>query len=64
MELEQMELSALLMMSVLELQQARRGLDGSEEARQRLQAASARAEVAWDVTGELLARRAWLAPRV
>lgn len=64
MELEQLELAALLMVSVLELQQARQGLDGSKEARQRLEAAHARAMAAQEVAGELLTLRARLAPRV
>jgi hypothetical protein len=64
MELQQMELAALLMVSTLELQLARRGLDGSTEAWQRLEAASARHVAARDVAGELLALRARQAPRV
>jgi hypothetical protein len=63
MELMQLELAALLMVSTLELLQARRGLDGSKEARQRLAAASARHVAARDVAGELLAMRTRVAPR-
>jgi hypothetical protein len=64
MELQQLELATLLMVSTLELQQARRGLDGSTEARQRLEAASARHRAARDVAGELLTLRVRRAPRV
>ncbi|WP_224247516.1 hypothetical protein [Hyalangium gracile] len=64
MELQQLELATLLMVSTLELQQARRGLDGSAEARQRLEAASARHRAARDVACELLVMRSQLAPRV
>ena len=63
MEIEHLELAALLMVSTLELRQAQRGLDGSKEARQRLEAASARHLAARDVAGELLALRNRLAPR-
>lgn len=63
MQLEHLELAALLIVSTLELMQARRGLDGSLEARQRLEAASAHHRAAHDVAGELLMRKAWLAPR-
>jgi hypothetical protein len=64
MELQQLELATLLMVSTLELRQAREGLDGSEEARQRLEVAHAQAEAARDVAGELLAMRTRLAPWV
>ncbi|WP_224363540.1 hypothetical protein [Hyalangium versicolor] len=64
MELHPLELATLLMVATLELQQARRGLDGSTEARQRLEAAFARHLAARDVAGELLAMRISLAPRV
>jgi hypothetical protein len=64
MELEHLQLAALLMLSTLELQQARKGLDGSEEARLRLVAASARAVAARDVAGELLTMKARPAPQV
>ncbi len=66
MNLEHLQLSALLFVATLELRQARAGLDGTEEARQRLAAAAARAVAARDVTGELLALRepGLLAPRV
>jgi DNA-binding FadR family transcriptional regulator len=64
MELEQLELATLLMLFTLELQQALSGLDGSEEARLRLEAATARHVAARDVAGELLSMRAWLSPRV
>jgi hypothetical protein len=64
MEVEHLQLAALLMVSTLELQQARRGLDGSEEARQRLEAASARAVAAREVAGELLTMKARPAARV
>ena len=63
MELQQLELGTLLMVSTLELLQARRGLDGSQEARQRLEAASALHLAARDVAGELLALRTRLTPR-
>jgi hypothetical protein len=66
MDLEHLQLSALLIVATLELRQARAGLDGTEEARQRLAAAAARAVAARDVTAELLALRTLssLAPRV
>jgi len=66
MDLEHLQLSALLFVATLELRQARAGLDGSEEARQRLAAAAARAVAAREVTGELLALKlqSQLAPRV
>jgi hypothetical protein len=64
MDLEHLELSTLLMVATLELRQARQGLDGTEEARQRLAAASARAVAARDVTGELLALKTRVAPRM
>lgn len=64
MELQQLELATLLMVSTLELLQARRGLDGSTEAWQRLEAASARHRAARDVAGELLAMRTQQVPRV
>jgi hypothetical protein len=64
MELEHLQLAALLMVCTLEVQQARKGLDGSEEARLRLAAASARAVAAREVTGELLTVKARPAPRV
>jgi hypothetical protein len=64
MDLEHLQLSALLMVATLELKQARQGLDGTEEARQRLAAASARAVAARDVTGELLTLKNQVAPRV
>jgi hypothetical protein len=66
MDLEHLELSALLIVATLELRQACAGLDGTEEARQRLAAAAARAVAARDVTGELLAlkTRRLLVPRV
>jgi hypothetical protein len=64
MQLVQLELATLLMVCTLELLQARRGLDGSLEARQRLEAASARHLAARDVAGELLTMKAGLAPRV
>ncbi|HLL00729.1 MAG TPA: hypothetical protein VK539_09095 [Myxococcaceae bacterium] len=66
MDLEHLQLSALLIVATLELRQARAGLDGTEEARQRLAAAAARAVAARDVTAELLALKtpSPLAPRV
>ena len=64
MELQQLELAALLIVSVLELQQARRGLDGSIEARQRWEAAHARATAAQEVAGELLTLSTRQVPRV
>lgn len=64
MDLEHLQLSTLLMVATLELRQARQGLDGTEEARQRLAAASALAVAARDVTGELLALKTRVAPRV
>jgi hypothetical protein len=64
MDLEHLELAALLIVATLELRQAREGLDGTEEARQRLAAASARAVAAREVTAELLALKTHAAPRV
>lgn len=64
MELEHLQLSTLLMVTLAELRQAREGLDGTEEARQRLAAAAARARAAQDVAGELLALSLELSPRV
>ncbi len=64
MQLEHLELAALLMVATLEFRQALQGLDGSEEARWRLEAASAHATAARDVTAELLALKAYPMHRV
>jgi len=63
MELEQLELATLLMVFTLELQEAQSALDGSEEARLRLMAASARHVAVREVACELLAMRARRTPR-
>lgn len=54
MELEHLQLAALLLTTESDLRQAREELDGSEESRLRHVAAQARAVAAWSVTGELL----------
>ncbi|EAU68330.1 hypothetical protein [Stigmatella aurantiaca] len=54
MQLESLRLSTLLMVTQLELLQAREALDGSQEAWLRLQAVSARATAAQEIAEELL----------
>ena len=54
MELERMQLAALLMTTESDLRQAQAELDGSEESRLRHAAAQARAVAVWSVTEELL----------
>jgi hypothetical protein len=61
MQLEALQLSTLLMMTQLELLQARQALDGTQETWQRWLAVSARATAAQDIAGELLLEGQWKA---
>ncbi|WP_426756628.1 hypothetical protein [Myxococcus sp. Y35] len=54
MELEHPHLAVLLLTTEADLREAREGLDGSEEARLRYEAAQCRAEAAYFLAWDLL----------